>query len=214
MWHLDGTKARLESPQLSCELNLASPADGATQLKVDLESTRPFSWSEAKLMQLILPSDEPRLEDAYVRGNDLVATYDESTDHACRTQVYWRFECDDEHVGIQLIISAQTSRLDAVPGMVVASQVSSPASQIDDGAMVASLPDGDVSYAELTDRSNIESTTFRDSQITYQLFPGSLEKGVIRRARILCCFLPNSSAERTARMLRDSFARSAPPLTT
>jgi hypothetical protein len=214
MWQLDGSKAFLRSPQLSFQLDLASPASGLTALKVELDSQRAFNSVDAALMQLTLPSIETRLADAYVRGDDLVATFSESTDHPCRTQVYWRFEREADHVGIQLIVSVQTSQLDAAPSLTVASRVPGPVRLVDEGIVLVPLPDSDVSYVELADGSNVESTIVRGTHITNKLFPGSLEKGVIRRARILGCFLTASSAERTARTLHERFVRSAPPLTT
>ena len=72
----------------------------------------------------------------------------------------------------------------------------------------------DAAYVEIADGSNVEAILHDDTQLTSRLFPGSLEKGVIRRARILGCFLPAASAGKTARELRDQFIRSAPPLTT
>ncbi len=150
MWQLDGTRARLESPQLSCQLDIASPANGVTDLTIVLGTTQPFCWSEAALMQLRLPNEKPVLGDAYVRGNDLVATYDESAGYKCRTQLYWRFDSDDAHVGIQFIVSTQTSRLDAVPGLDVVSQVGSTARRLDDGTVFPSIPALDIRYAELS----------------------------------------------------------------
>jgi hypothetical protein len=214
MWQLDTSKALLESLQLRCQLDLAAPASGLTAVKVKLNSKGSYHCVDAALMRLALPGQNALLTDAYVRGNDLVATYAESATHTCRTQVYWRYEREADYFGIQLIVSVQTSRLDAAPGFAVASELPGPSRLVEDGIVVVPLPDADVCYAELADKSNVESTSVRDARITNQLFPGSLEKGVIRRARILGCFLPAASAERAARTIREGFVRSALPLTT
>lgn len=214
MWQLEGSRARLQSPRLTCQLDLASPANGLTDLSVGTGSKQTFTGVDAELMRLTLPGQAARLADAYVRGNDLVATFAESTDRPCRTQVYWRFESGPEHFGIQLIVSVQTSRLDAVPSLLVTSRLPGRARALDEGAVIVSLPDTDLCYAEFADDSNIESTVVHDTQITNTLFPGSLEKGVIRRARLVGYFLPASSAEQTARTIQLRFLRSAPPLTT
>jgi len=214
MWQLDGSKAFLRTPQLSFQLELAAPASGITALKLKPESQCAFGSIDAALMQLTLPSNETRLADAYVRGNDLVATFSESIDHPCRTQVYWRFEHEADYFGIQLIVSVQTSQLDAAPSLMVVSRIPSPARLVDEGIVVVPLIGSDVSYVELADGSNVESTIVRETHITNKLFPGSLEKGVIRRARILSCFLAASSAEQIARTLHQRFVRSTPPLTT
>lgn len=214
MWQLDRSTAFLQSPQLRFQLDLASPSNGLTALEVELDSNQAFNSVDATPMQLTLPSKATSLADAYVRGNDLVATYAESTEHPCRTQVYWRFEREADYFGIQLIVSVQTSRLDASPSFTIVSGLPGPAQLVEPGIVVLPLPETDVCYAELTDGSNVESTIVRDTQITNKLFPGSLEKGVIRRARILGCFLPAASAEQTARTLHERFVRSALPLTT
>lgn len=214
MWRLDDNKARLESPQLTCQLDLALPAHGVTGLRVAPDSNQLRTCNKVSILRLMVPSQDACLTDAYVRGNDLVATYAESSEYPCRLQVYWRFESAAEYVGVQMIVSVQTSVLDATPGLIVTSQLSGPPKSVKHGTIVASLHDSDLCYAEITDCSNIESTRVRDSKITYRLFPGSLEKGVIRRARILTCFLPEPSAEQTAQTLREQFIRSTPPLTT
>lgn len=215
MWRLEGSKARLETSRLTCELDLAWPRRGLTKLAGSLDPSNAFSAEGAAIMQLKLPSNATLLTDAYVRGNDLVATYDESADLPCRAQVYWHIENESDVLGIQLIVSVQTSLLDAAPSLTVVSQVAGSVRLIEEGVALLPLQDSTVAYAEVTDGSNIESTiVHNNSQITNRLFPGSLEKGVIRRARILGCFLPASSAEQTARTLHERFARSAPPLTT
>jgi len=220
MWQLDGSKARLETSRLTCELDLAWPGRGLTKLAGSLvagslDPSNAFSAEGAAIMQLTLPGNATLLTDAYVRGNDLVATYDESADLPCRTQVYWRIENESDFLGIQLIVSVQTSLLDSAPSLTVASQVAGSVRLVEEGVALMSLLDPNVSYVEVTDGSNVESTIIQNnSQITNKLFPGSLEKGVIRRARILGCFLSASSAEQTARTLHERFVRSAPPLTT
>ena len=214
MWQLDGSKAFLQTPQLSCQLDLASPSTGLTALRVKLNAKQAVSPLDAALMQLTLPSKKTPPTDAYIRGNDLVATYAESADRCCRTQIYWRFANEADYFGVQLIVSVQTSRLDAAPGLTVTSRLPGPAQLVEEGTVVVPLPESDVCYAELIDGSNVESTIVRGTRITNKLFPGSLEKGVIRRARILGSFLPASSSEQTARALHERLVRSAPPLTT
>lgn len=215
MWQLEGSKARLETSKLQCELDLASPERGLTGVAGVLESKRSFQAVGAAMMQLTMPSKSTQLADAYVRGNDLVATYEESIDHPCRPQVYWRVEDVSDFFGIQLIVSVQTSILHAIPRLTVTSQVAGPAQLLDNGIALVALRDSDVCYVEIADESNVESTVVHDeTQITRQLFPGSLEKGVIQRARILGCFLPADTAVVAALSLREEFIQSSPPLTT
>ncbi len=214
MWQLEGSKASLQSPQLSFQLDLASPASGFTALQVAFDSSQEFRAVDAVLMQLTLPSNQTRLDDVYVRGDDLVATFAESKDYPCRTQVYWRYAREADHFGIQMIVSVQTSRLDATPGFQIASRVPGPARVLQEGIHIATIAQTELCYAELVDRSNIESSTVHDRQITHHLFQGSLEKGVIRRARLLACFLREASAVEVASRIHKQLLYSAPPLTT
>ena len=52
------------------------------------------------------------------------------------------------------------------------------------------------------------------TKISHELFPDRMEKGVIRRARILGAFVPTSSADSLIAALRGQFEQSAPPLAT
>ncbi|MCA9172787.1 MAG: hypothetical protein KDB23_34240, partial [Planctomycetales bacterium] len=78
MWQLDGSKARLATSNLRCELDLALPTRGLTNIAGKLDANQFAVEAGAAIMQLTLPSKATVLADAYVRGNDLVATYEES----------------------------------------------------------------------------------------------------------------------------------------
>ena len=215
MWQLIGSTARLETPKLNCQLDLKLPVSGLTGVTGALTPKHRFQAPDMSIMQLMLPVASAPVADTYVRGNDLVATFEESTVHRCRTQVYWRIEDESNFCGIQMIVSVQTSILDANPGLSVTSKLGRGVQVIDDGIALCSLPDSEVCYVEVADSSNVESMiVLNESQITSRLFPGSLEKGVIRRARLLGCFVSGEAADATARSIRDEFIRSAPPLTT
>ena len=59
--------------------------------------------------------EEPH--DAYVRGHDLVVTYQQTEGRTVRPQVYWRALIDAPAAGVELIVSMQTSLLDSDPGI-------------------------------------------------------------------------------------------------
>jgi hypothetical protein len=65
--------------------------------------------------------------DAYTRLQDLIVSYAESAPNACGSQIYWRFldgcQRDDLLAGIDMIISAQTSLLDAQPEITTSSRI-------------------------------------------------------------------------------------------
>ena len=84
------------------------------------------SASNGRFMQL-LPAEmggaiSLKLAEAYVRGNDLVALYEPLAPHQVQPQVYWRARFDEgkQAVGVEMLVSMQTSLLDSNPETVVA----------------------------------------------------------------------------------------------
>lgn len=115
MWKLDGTDATLEIAGTLTRVDVAMPAHGFLS-----------SASNGRFMQL-LPAElgagkTLKLADAYVRGSDLVALYEPLPSHQVQPQVYWRGREDAERggVGVEMIVSMQTSLLDSNPETVVA----------------------------------------------------------------------------------------------
>jgi len=115
MWKLDGVDATLEVAGVVTRVDVAHPAQGYLS-----------SASNGRFMQL-LPAEMtgPRtlkLADAYVRGTDLVALYEPLSPHQVQPQVYWRSRRDEarQAVGVEMIVSMQTSLLDSNPETVVA----------------------------------------------------------------------------------------------
>ena len=115
MWKLDGVDASLEVAGIVTRVDVAHPAQGFLS-----------SASNGRFMQL-LPAEMtgPRtlkLADAYIRGADLVALYEPLSPHQVQPQVYWRARRDEarQAVGVEMIVSMQTSLLDSNPETVVA----------------------------------------------------------------------------------------------
>lgn len=111
MWKLSNGLALWSDSRCAAELNLQAPLVG-------LQWTRcPSAADEAACRALRALAWQPQLPlvDHYVRGTDLVASYADSA----RTMVaecYWRVLSDDSPVvGLEWIISVQTSLLDCHP---------------------------------------------------------------------------------------------------
>jgi hypothetical protein len=130
-WQLDGNVAQLADSTCSATIDVAHPADG---LRLCLKSKS--AASEIQVLSFTFgerPLFDASRIDAYVRGSDLVATYDETPPHHVRTQAYWRrIEpaefCADHAVriviGFELILSVNTSLLDSDPQATIGSVVS------------------------------------------------------------------------------------------
>jgi hypothetical protein len=209
MWKLNDTVASFESSHLCCILDVAKPSDGMRHLRV-----ASVGVTDAALWQVELPLRRSELADCYVRGNDLVATYHETEQRSYRIQLYWRFVAEDDCFGFEFIPSVQTSKLACAPGFSIITVWNSPPLLQRDTVHVFPITTTDWSFVEMAHPSNLDATSDDAARIAYALFPGQLEKGVIRRARIRGLFLPTPNVQETAVRLHQQFVESAPPLTT
>ncbi|REJ67362.1 MAG: hypothetical protein DWQ31_11305 [Planctomycetota bacterium] len=125
-WQIEATTAQLAHTQLAARVDLAAPDRGIENLGL-------ASGAELGIrpMQIQLPDAAAlsgSLGDFYVRGDDLVAEYDESPQRHYRTQIYWRsMPCPPESTvlgGIELIVSVNTSRLDVTSTWSLQSELS------------------------------------------------------------------------------------------
>lgn len=115
MWKLDGTEGSLEIAGIVTRVEVSHPEQGFLS-----------SASNGRFMQL-LPSESAavrslKLVEVYSRGNDLVALYEPLAPHQVQPSVYWRARRDEgrQGVGVEMIVSMQTSLLDSNPETVVA----------------------------------------------------------------------------------------------
>ncbi|MGI8978564.1 MAG: hypothetical protein ACR2FY_05025 [Pirellulaceae bacterium] len=115
MWKLDGTEGCLEISGTITRVDVAHPEQGFL-----------CSASNGRFMQL-LPAESPvakslKLVEVYGRGNDLVALYEPLAPHQVQPSVYWRARWDESRqgIGVEMIVSMQTSLLDSYPETVVA----------------------------------------------------------------------------------------------
>ncbi len=130
-WQLDATTARLIGSQIGATIDLLQPVRG---LAVSIPDVAPNQFALQTLGIEI--GDEKALSharlDAYVRGPDLVATYEESPPAQLRTQSYWRIVAPAEIAdgdasavvaAFDLILSVNTSLLDNNPQSRVSSRI-------------------------------------------------------------------------------------------
>jgi hypothetical protein len=115
MWKLDGTDGTLEIGGGVNRVDVAHPQQGFLS-----------SASNGRFMQL-LPAEMAgakslNLVEAYVRGNDLIALYEPLAPQQVQPSVYWRARWDEprQAIGVEMIVSMQTSLLDSNPETVVA----------------------------------------------------------------------------------------------
>jgi hypothetical protein len=117
-WKLDQHSARLSLGPLRATIDLRDPAGGLQ------ETTLQDAPLRAHLLGVLLAEGVDNMPaDAYVRGEDLVATYPQSIDRAMRVQVYWRCQAHPSWLAIDLQVSVQTDALGIATPVVAFSQL-------------------------------------------------------------------------------------------
>jgi len=180
--------------------------------------------------------------DAYVRGSDLVATYQRHPDWPFTPQIYWRAEptgwpgsgdnrrsaAADEPPSIaalSLLVSVQTDVLDSHPRIRITTRLAAdevvrigPRDAMAD-CLLWRLPGGEVSYAEIAPAGDVRDLSVESAgagmwRAQWDLFADFLEKGVIRRARLQSVFLPRARDEERAAACIRAVQQRPLPLTT
>lgn len=248
-WKIEDQFARLSTPTLCGAIQLAQPARGLHEL-----TWQQVALGAATLLGVQLPTtvsgENAVLDDAYIRGDDLVATYRQTPDKPARVQVYWRWRerAVALHAAVDVEISVQTSLLDSQPEMRLQThfpgqellRLTDPLASRFDSLELASASNTSYkadtgtgcwlwrprneewSYAEMMHPSDFwqdHVATKVDRaptvvEVSHQLFPERLEKGVIRRARARGIFVTRERDEQTVVDAYQQFAREEPPLTT
>lgn len=125
-WALEGTGGTLRGSTLAGSVDVAHPDLGLRDLKLN------ESHLTAHLLRVQRENDGANawplsVAEAYVRGADLVASYQPSPDWPYSPQIYWRTNTFDSLDGIlgslSLLVSVQTHLLDTHPKIVVISQL-------------------------------------------------------------------------------------------
>lgn len=229
MWELtDNSAAKWRGSAFSVELNTNHPEQG---MKL-LPGTEGSSVT-AKPLQLfrVAAADQKRyawkLQEAFVRGVDLVASYAPWPGDAVEPHFYWRHRSAQQHKfsGVEVIVSVHTSLLDSRPAISISGDLPS------NGISKADLPDGmflltptdskrkvllwihpaDFTQLEIQPASAMNGL----AQWSTTLFSeASLEKGVIRRARLGFWSVPQETTEADFERLFEELTQEAPPLTT
>ena len=235
MWTLDSRQARLSAPWGAASLDLNHPELGLTDWRLSagrLSAGRlsaqpaPASPLAARLLQAVLPDGpaEERLVEAFVRGDDLIATYREGPDQV-RVQCYWRQLAPPRPGvlgGLEWIVAVQTLSLDCRPELTVSSTLPAgttlAASSAGGGtsSWVFRPANVELSYVELVypaDWGGSQVDSQREATLVSRLRLERLEKGVIRSCRVRGWWVTRDGDAALAAQLAAEFFDSPPPLT-
>jgi hypothetical protein len=241
-WTLDGVIGTLRCGALSACVDLARPDLGVQQTRLNGRVL------PGRLLAIEREAENSAwplvVDDAYVRGDDLVATYHPSDNWPYSPQLYWcagSLEGVDEFLcALSLMISLETHLLDTWPRICVGSQLASeellridprsgasqtlqPGDTIHPSTtaccLVKRLADLPISYVEIMPPSDFRQLTIQRDEAgrlraDWRLFADFLEKGVIRRAQLQTAFVPRENDVRLALSCCQAMDRRPLPLTT
>jgi hypothetical protein len=129
VWSSHGNVAELSCGKLSGRIDASRPNAGIHAVKFDgaqraMDLLCVYRSDIAGEKSWPLP-----IAESYVRGNDLVASYQATDDWPFSPQLYWRANSlravDGALASTSLLVSVQTHLLDTIPQIAVASQVAS-----------------------------------------------------------------------------------------
>jgi hypothetical protein len=123
-WQVENHCASLCMERLSGSIDLSRPGNGITRLSIDGQPLDSASLFQIAQGAAPLSTSDVAQVDHYVRGADLVATYEETDSRRLRAQLYWRAprsSMRDVLGAIELIASVQTSLLESDPLLTVQS---------------------------------------------------------------------------------------------
>ncbi|MEX2185597.1 MAG: hypothetical protein WD875_02340 [Pirellulales bacterium] len=128
-WNLSGRSAKLTAGDFSAAVAVDRPGLGIHDIAWAGQPLDAVGHWLAFSEPGPAPSDRVRaIEDVYVRGHDLVVVYAENKEHPLRYFVYWRSlgEADlcGAAAGLDVVVSVQTSVLDAKPAASLSSRCS------------------------------------------------------------------------------------------
>ncbi len=238
MWRIEGLQAQWSSAALELNLDISQPWTGIRQVRTGSSTLDP-----CRLFTLRTETPQPlALCDHYVRGNDLIAHYQQSD---WSPSVYWSVPREEDGVvGLQMIVSAETELLGVTPRMIIGSQlagvsverlVDAAKEQFQPVAASADFLDSErgepgvflfrlhhlgISYVQMVHPSDFEHTNTRvvkrGEQVTleHDFLTEKLEKGVIRRGRLNGILVSSEDDHRLAIQAYNRLLVESPPLTT
>ncbi len=228
-WRLADHQAQLSRNGFGVRIDLTSPSAGMLLQKEGVELGTFFAFDGSANEGV----------DGFVRGDDLIANYEADERSAISGDVYWRLlPAEGDSFALEFIYSIRTDLLDSRPMPCIRCQVVTEAVPAlatiynsDEGALVREMAGsresgnyclcsvgGETSLAVGTIPNDLAELTVVETEggavVSFQLRSEFLEKGVIRRMRMLLAVASGDRSEEQVRMLAQSFVDSGLPLNT
>ncbi len=214
-WNINGAVATATLGDYQITVDAADPSRG---VQWTTSAVKGFNGNTLQFIPPVSAKSVPVLTDLYVRGSDLIASYEQLPGAEVQPQLYWRLleHAELEAVGVQLLLSMQTSLLQSEPRCTVVSNLDGVRTAIWNwkektwwGGDVAQPIDlrstpsagGFVTwFSQPKEANSYIEVIYPDDQVTQHVtlgrseacfFAEHLEKGVIRRGRIAGWIAPN-----------------------
>jgi hypothetical protein len=174
-WKFENSLATLRCGSLIGQVNVAEPHLGLHQLRLESSALagRICSVERDAPTNSSANTWPAKLADAYVRGDDLVATYQATDDWPFAPQVYWRSDTlssiDPVLSSLSLEVSVSTHLLDTHPRIVAVTHLAA-----DEVLHVMPSDRGDMRTTLLLDRKSVIPQTDRGECCLLWRLPGAL----------------------------------------
>jgi len=184
-WQLSATTAKFHTSQLSGQIDLQNPLRGLHKLTCGVTAVEGSVLGVATSGTSV--GEEASVEEAFVRGDDLVATYRAAGKQPFSLQVYWTVVQHKKSVVIDVLLSLETTLLESFPEVIMKSELQRvevlPPQQGREFLVLRSV-DKDWSYAEMAHPQDSGNLRIDEKGAVRRTLGGTfLEKGVVHRLR-------------------------------
>ena len=223
-WEVNESSATLTAKNWMAKLDVSNPSTGLALSVGDKSiATHLFSF---------LLNDKPI--DMFVRDTDLVLRYPPRNSDLVSYETYFRIA--ENAQGLELILSAQTHLLQSKPETKVTATFASMSiaaktamadqiHELDSDAnfgpeetiqyfLIRPHNSSELSILLMSHPSDFHRAAVQSGQVAFWVFPHSLEKGVIRRARFQMRLLERATDEIEAARIFAGVEQESPPLAT
>jgi hypothetical protein len=225
-WILTGNLAKWQNESIVLAFDQSKPGDGINVL-------HPATQSSFRLFGLMSPTSPGTLEPPEAItpcGSTLRASFPESDSLSVETHLAWSvLDLETAIVGIDLVVTIGTQKLDAQPQVNLCSQVGNADTLVPENVenrrpsegpscTLFRLGETDLSYCEMLHPAEFHSTEASQDLETggailrHHLFSCPLEKGVILRARLRGLLLVRGGDEAAAAASFEEFLAAPLPL--
>ena len=211
-WHVAGSTAHLQRPEIEAALPLSEPQSGLQLLRafdrqIDCQCFALPLYEEGKAILL----------DSFPRMNEVVAHYAETPQARLKTECLLRLRSiSDDCVCLDHLVSVQTSTLDASPQIETTFRLPKGqwSSETFESGPLQLQSECGLTFALMTPQLDVASSSVESSsagaRARLMRFGKFLEKGVIRRGQLRLVVCPTDVASQVIADAHEDFLSTSP----